>query len=319
MLTADLPPPDGGAKMRPLRGELVDIGGRRLRAVRAGQGLDGPLVVLECGAFGCAADWAVVQERLSAAGLRSLAYDRAGLGYSDAGPMPRDGAAILSDLTELLTALGERGPYVLCGHSMGGLFVRLFALKRPDDVLGVVLVDAVTPEVLDRRMLAAGVHAYRRAMRVVGAGAKIGFMRPMSLFIGDMIGLAGEASTEKRRIYGDRVHTRWAAEEVQRWPATSVQARDAGVFDPDLPVAVVTAGAVAPGKRLKAIQSAPALASRHGYIDHVPGSNHASLLGLRFADPVVKGVEHVLKAAVALGRHPLGSRGTAPQAASSRS
>lgn len=299
MLTADLSPPAGGARSRPGRGDLVDIGGRGLRAVRAGPSTAEPLVVLECGAFGCAADWAVVQDRLAEAGLRSLAYDRAGLGYSDAGPKPRDGEAVVADLSALLAALGEPGPFVLVGHSMGGLFIRLFALKRPRDVLGVVLVDAVTPEVLDTRMLAAGVHAYRRAMRVVGAGARIGFMRPMSLFIGDMIGLAGEASAEKRRIYGDRTHTRWAAEEVQRWPATSIQARDAGVFDPTLPVAVVTAGAEAPGRRLKVIQSAPALASRHGYVDHVAGSNHASLLGLRFADPVVRGVEHVLSAAKA--------------------
>jgi pimeloyl-ACP methyl ester carboxylesterase len=317
MQSADLIAPEAGAAViRPARGDYVDIGGRRLRVVRAGPAEGGPLVVLECGAFGCAADWAVVQERLAAAGLRSLAYDRAGLGYSEPGPKPRDGEAVFADLSALLSALGEPGPYVLAGHSMGGLFVRMFALKRPRDVLGVVLVDAVTPEVLDARLLAAGVHTYRRAMRVVGAGARLGFMRPAALFIGDLIGLAGEASVEKRRIYGDRRHTRWAAEEVQSWPTTSVQARAAGSFDPDLPVAVVTAGAPPQGRRLKAIQSAPALASRKGYVDHVAGSNHASLLGLRFADPIVRGVEHVLGAA---GAQAAGSRRTAPQAADNRS
>ena len=76
------------------RGRLVDIGGRRIRATPAGPQSDRPLIVLECGAFGCAADWAVVQEKLAAKGLRSLAYDRAGLGYSDPGPEPRDGRAI---------------------------------------------------------------------------------------------------------------------------------------------------------------------------------------------------------------------------------
>jgi alpha-beta hydrolase superfamily lysophospholipase len=65
---------------------MIDIGGRRLRLVRAGERSDKPVVVLECGAFGCAADWAVVQERLARRGLYSLAYDRAGLGYSDPGP-----------------------------------------------------------------------------------------------------------------------------------------------------------------------------------------------------------------------------------------
>jgi len=278
------------------RGELIDIGGRHLRLVRAGRPSDRPTVVLECGAFGCAADWAVVQERLAAKGLRSLAYDRAGLGGSDPGPKPRDGRAVIADLKALLRSAAEPGPYVLAAHSMGGLFVRQFTLAFPDEVLGVVLVDAVTPEVLDNAVLARGVRAYRRAMRLVGLGADVGFMRPASLFIGDLIGLTGEARTEKRRIYGSRIHTRWAAEEVQHWPATSVQAREAGSFDPDLPIAVVTAGAEHVGRKLKAIQVEPALASRRGYVEHVAGSNHASLLGVRFADPVVRGVEHVLEA-----------------------
>src|ERR1700729_529087 len=84
------------------RGEMVDVGGRRLRMVRAGGKSERPTVVLEHGAFGCASDWAVVQEKLAAKGLSSLAYDRAGLGHSDPGPKPRDGKAIVSDLAALL-------------------------------------------------------------------------------------------------------------------------------------------------------------------------------------------------------------------------
>src|SRR5690349_11738547 len=117
MLLADvLAPPTGGTRSHPGRGEFVDIGARRLRVVRAGPAAAEPLILLECGAFGCAADWAVVQERLAAQGLRSLAYDRAGLGYSDAGPIPRDGAAVVADLEALLAAQGETGPMVLVGH-----------------------------------------------------------------------------------------------------------------------------------------------------------------------------------------------------------
>ena len=80
----------------PLRGQLIEIGaGRALRAVFAGPA-DGPwpLVVLEAGAFGFAADWAAVQDQLARVGLRSMAYDRAGLGFSRPGPEPRDGEAI---------------------------------------------------------------------------------------------------------------------------------------------------------------------------------------------------------------------------------
>src|SRR5580698_8596805 len=116
---------------KPPRGEMVDVGGRRLRMVRAGPAAgDRPTIVLEHGAFGCASDWAVVQERLAAKGLSSLAYDRAGLGHSEPGPKPRDGASIVADLAALLRETGEPGPYVLAGHSMGGLMVRLYALTH---------------------------------------------------------------------------------------------------------------------------------------------------------------------------------------------
>jgi pimeloyl-ACP methyl ester carboxylesterase len=279
------------------RGELIDIGGRRMRAVRAGARSDRPLIVLECGAFGCAADWAVVQDRLAAKGLASLAYDRAGLGFSDPGPEPRDGRAIAADLELMLERMGEHGPYVVVGHSMAGLMLRVFVPRNPGKVVGVVLVDAVTPEMMDVKAAARAVHAYRRAMKFVGRWSGLGFMGPVSLVIGDLIGLEGEASKEKRRIYGSAIHTRWAAEEVQNWPRTAGQGREAGTFDPDLPVAVVTAGDEPAAAALKALESAPAHASRHGYVNHVHGANHANLLGRKFADPIVVGIEHVLAAA----------------------
>jgi pimeloyl-ACP methyl ester carboxylesterase len=274
---------------------MIDLGGRRLHVVQAGPRSDKPTVVLEHGAFGCASDWGVVQARLAAKGLHSIAYDRAGLGLSDPGPQPRDGRALNADLSAVLDALGEIGPFVLVGHSMGGLMVRLFALTHPSQALGVVLVDAVMPDVMASREGALAVRAYGRAMRWVGVGARFGLMRPVAAVTGNMIGLDGEAALEKRRIYGSRSHARWAAEEVGQWPVTSDQAAS-GDYPPDLPIAVVTAGAEDRTPWLKSMQAAPALASRHGYIDHVAGAGHASLLGRRFADPIVRGVEHVLAA-----------------------
>src|ERR1700758_5499700 len=144
----------------PYRGEKIDLGGRALRIVRAGPRNRRPTVVLEHGSFGCAADWAVVQERLAAKGLRSLAYDRAGLGHSDPGPKPRDGRAIVADLAALLRELDEPAPYVLVGHSMGGLMVRLFALTHADQSVGVVLVDAVVPDIMKARGGPQAVRAY---------------------------------------------------------------------------------------------------------------------------------------------------------------
>jgi len=285
------------ARLHPDRGELIDIGGRRLRLVRAGTKSARPVVLCESGAFGIASDWAVVQERLAAKGLYSLAYDRAGLGFSDPGPSPRDGAAVAADLELLLARAGESGPFVLVGHSMAGLFVRLFAARNPQVVVGVVLVDAATPETIDAPVAGAAIRQFAAATRAWGLGARLGLSRPLARWFGDRIGVTGEARREKRAVFATAAHHQVAAEEVGHWRATSAQARAAGGFDPDWPVAVVTARAEPGLGPLKALQVVPARQSRAGYIDHVAGAGHATLLGQAYADPIVAGVEHVLAAA----------------------
>ncbi len=283
----------------PPRGEWVDIGGRRLRMVRAGPwpaAGETPLVVMECGAFGCAADWHRVQEALAGRGVRSLAYDRAGLGLSDPGPDPRDGRAIADDLQALLARLEDPARLVLAGHSMAGLFLRILAPRIRDRLDGLVLVDAVTPEAVDHPAAARMIGGFRSAMFLLDRVADLGVMQPWSLVAGDRIGLPPDISREKRRIYASATHARASAREVQQWLETAAQGRIAGPFDPDLPVAVVTAGAVPLPPDLQAIQNAPALASRAGHVDRVEGARHASLLGPRHAHRVVGGVEHVLRA-----------------------
>jgi len=282
------------ARAPTMRGEFVDIGARRLRVVRAGpQASERPTIVLEHGAFGCASDWQVVQDRLAAKGLASVAYDRAGLGHSEPGPLPRDGQAIVADLAALLDAVGETGPVVLVGHSMGGLMVRLFALTHPKRVLGVVFVDAVTPEVMASAVGAHAVRAFRQMLRLSVHTARLGLHRPIAVVAGDRILLGREASAEKRRIWGSPSHARWSSAEVDQWPVTSELA-GARELPARMPVAVVTAGAAETATVLKEIQMIPAIASKAGYIEHVPRATHASLLGRKHADPIVRGVEHVL-------------------------
>ena len=282
------------------RGEMIDIGGRRLRIVCQGpQAPREPIVILEAGAFGFAADWGVVQDKLAAQGVRSCAYDRAGLGFSDPSPAPRDGLNIASDLEKLLTAARIPGPYVLAGHSMGGLRLRQFAARNPDKVVGLVLVDAVTPEALDDPATRQFVSHFAGASNMAGISASLGLFKPLAgTGLGDKIGLTGEAKREKQRFFASGRHNRVAAQEVALWPTASEQAKAAAPFDPDWPVAVITAGGLSPEvSRRKATQAAPAEASRHGYIDHVEGAGHNTLLGVGFADHIVKGVDFVMAAA----------------------
>jgi pimeloyl-ACP methyl ester carboxylesterase len=280
-----------------LRGAMAELGERRLRYV-----LDGPdasprpLVVLEAGSFGFSADWAAVQAKLAAEGLRSIAYDRAGLGVSDPGPMPRDSNAIVSDLEDLLAAIDEPGPYVLCGHSMAGMHVRLFAGRNTAKVRGIVLVDATTPEAMDHPAAAHIVGQFANLSRLAAWGASVGLQRPLAGALGDAIGLPAVAKEEKRRAFSDPVHNRWAAAEVNAWNADAVEAR-ASAYDPAWPVAVVLTGDGRQPLARHALQTAPADASRHGFVIHVPGSNHASLLGERHAGHIVQAILSVEAAA----------------------
>lgn len=183
------------------RGRMIDIGGRRLRLVEAGPPADHvaaatPTVLLEAGAFGFSADWGVVQEKLTALSIRSLAYDRAGMGRSDPGPAPRDGHSVLEDLERLLSATGEAPPYILVGHSMAGLRVQLFSARHPGWVAGVVLVDAGTPQATEARAGRFYLSLFVALSRFAAWAGKLGLIKPFA-WMGDRIGLHGAARQEK--------------------------------------------------------------------------------------------------------------------------
>ncbi len=284
---------------RALRGELIDIGdGRRLHAVLAGPaGSPDPLVLLEAGAFGFSADWAAVQVALAAAGFRSLAYDRAGLGRSDLGPSPRDGLGVVRDIETLLAALGESGLLIPCGHSMAGLYVRLFALRNPARIVGLVLVDAATPEATDSGLMSTAVDHFGHLARAFAWGAGTGLFKPLASVLGNPIGLEGSGADEKRWAFGDAGHNQAAAEEVKYWQQAARQAREAGELVADWPIAVVTAGGPDGVNPMKTIQVAPARASRAGIVEHAAGASHATVLNATFAPAIVRGVRHVRDAA----------------------
>jgi pimeloyl-ACP methyl ester carboxylesterase len=122
-----------------MRGQLVDVGPYRLHLECSGSG--GPTVILEPGAGGSAATMGLVAPAV-AGETRVCVYDRAGRGWSDPAARPPDGAQIATDLHALLNRAHVPGPYVLAGHSFGGLYVMTYAARYPDEVAGLVLVDS---------------------------------------------------------------------------------------------------------------------------------------------------------------------------------
>jgi pimeloyl-ACP methyl ester carboxylesterase len=129
----------------PPPGELIDVGGHRLHLNVAGEPTGRPTVVLEAGMASMSANWAWVQHELAEQG-RVVSYDRAGLGWSDTARGPRDAATSAEELHTALRAAGISPPYVLAGHSYGGLVVRMFTDRYPDEVVGMALVDASHPD-----------------------------------------------------------------------------------------------------------------------------------------------------------------------------
>ncbi len=126
----------------PARGAIelmIDVGGYRLHVRCAGSG--SPTVVLEAGASSPSSDWDKVMPGVSRI-TRVCRYDRAGLGKSEAAPKPRTGERVTEDLRALLGKLGEPAPYVLVGHSFGGMFGVRYAARYPQEVAGLVLVDS---------------------------------------------------------------------------------------------------------------------------------------------------------------------------------
>jgi pimeloyl-ACP methyl ester carboxylesterase len=122
-------------------GELVAVGGGGYRLHLACQGEGSPTVVMEAAIGETGLLWSLVQPAV-ARRSRACVYDRAGLGWSDPSPRPRTAEIMVEELHTLLATAEVPGPYVLVGHSFGGLLVRLYAARHPQEVAGLVLIDS---------------------------------------------------------------------------------------------------------------------------------------------------------------------------------
>jgi pimeloyl-ACP methyl ester carboxylesterase len=168
-------------------GQLVDVGGFRLHLHCSGTG--SPAIVMDAALGGSSISWSLIQPHISAL-AKACSYDRAGFGWSDAGPLPRTAGRAADELHTLLRRADVPPPYLLVGHSFGGLVTRIFAARYRDEVAGVVLVDPAHPEdwvtpapkeqiKIDRgvKLCRSGSTAARiGAARLVGALVTLGFL-----------------------------------------------------------------------------------------------------------------------------------------------
>jgi pimeloyl-ACP methyl ester carboxylesterase len=148
-------------KLYPPPGKLVDVGGHRLHLYCKGTGT--PTVIIETGIATPSLAWFPVQNGV-ARFTRVCTYDRAGLGWSDPAPLPLSMADRVRDLHTLLSRAGVTGPFLFVGHSYGGLLIRMFARKYPDQVAGMVLVDSVDGRLWQTPVM---VDAHRRRLKLL--------------------------------------------------------------------------------------------------------------------------------------------------------
>ena len=127
----------------PAPGKLVEVAWYQMHINCMGNGT--PTVIMESGLGGYSLDWTLVQPEV-AKFTRVCAYDRAGLGWSQARPEARISNEIANELSSLLAASGIIGPYVMIAHSIGGYHARVFASQHHAQIAGFVLVDSSHPE-----------------------------------------------------------------------------------------------------------------------------------------------------------------------------
>lgn len=164
-------------------GRLVDVGGFRLHLHCTGEG--SPTIVLDAALGASSVSWSLVQPELARL-TRVCSYDRAGFGWSDPGPMPRTAGRIANELRTLLGGGGAPPPYLLVGHSFGGLVMLIFAQRFKSDVAGLVLVDPahaedwVTPAAKEQVLIDRGV----RLCRYGAVTARLGLARVVAALVG---------------------------------------------------------------------------------------------------------------------------------------
>jgi pimeloyl-ACP methyl ester carboxylesterase len=259
----------------PPPGQLIDIGGYRLHIYCTGTG--SPTVVLNSASFDTVSDWVWLQPKLANV-TRVCTYDRAGLGWSDFGPEPHDPKQDSLQLHSALASAGIQGPLLLVGHSFGGLYARHYAAKYPQDVAGMVLIEATPPDFLrragrpevmpnaDETMINAGPYA-----------ARLGILR-LVRFVELDSNLPAQQRAELSAFYSSNKFADSALSSFRYFPSILAEVRATGSFGAK-PLAVIIGGRSenASGQSLE-LQRELATLSSDSIVHIVEGADHTSLV-----------------------------------------
>jgi pimeloyl-ACP methyl ester carboxylesterase len=265
------------AKAYPMPGQLIDVGGHRLHLSCTGAGT--PTVVLEPGAGEMSSNLGWITPAV-ARNTRICVYDRAGRGWSEPADTRQDAAQIATDLHTLLQRGHVPGPYVLAGHSFGGLYVLTFAARYPDEVAGMVLVDSTAPASAARPGAASLGHGgssngLSRVSALVSAAARLGLGR---LYARSSFGsLPPRSRDEVRASVATPSTLRSTIDEYVQANASTQEAASLRNFA-DKPLVVLTAGIGSDATHL-ADQNHLATLSTNSVHRVIDGATHEDLIG----------------------------------------
>lgn len=229
LFMADVPPP----------GKLYDVGGFNLHMHCEGERNDLPAVIVETGAGTPTPSYFWLQQHLKDR-VQVCRYDRAGLGWSDDSVTPRDADTVVSELHALLAAADVQPPYVMAGHSLGGPLIRVFADHYPEEVVGLVFIDASHPHQIERMELPEDMGASSNTvMEVLG---DLGLLPYVLDLMGVSEGLAPEQQQAVRWMSRNGRAARESTKEMRDVATVFNRAKQTGPFG-DMPIRVFTAGA----------------------------------------------------------------------------
>jgi pimeloyl-ACP methyl ester carboxylesterase len=257
----------------PMAGQLVDVGGYRMHINCTGTG--SPTVVLEPGLGEPGAVMAGWIQPAVATTTKVCVYDRAGKGFSDNPPKPLDGRATAAALHTLLTNAHVPGPYVLVGHSSGGVYVRNFAAQYPDQVAGVVFLDSQPSEALTGGLPDYPVEYWmlRHTFALMPSLARLGLMRLD--YQTQAGGLPPAARAEERADWSTASHTRALHDELAELRTALTQSQALTTLG-DKPLIVVSAGKGATNGWMPLQDKLAALSTNSAH-RIAPDATHASL------------------------------------------